>query len=83
MHTPSEKYRPSSRDFMVTTKDLRNLEQSSGLREEWQRDKDDKISVPLLVREAADEKTEKSPFFIFEPSGISDEKKGFLLGLLS
>ncbi|MCP4490882.1 MAG: hypothetical protein GY820_26740 [Gammaproteobacteria bacterium] len=76
----SEKYQPSSRNFMVTTKDLRNLEQSDGLREQWQKDKDDKISVPLLVREAADAKKENSPFFLFEPSGICDEKKGFLLG---
>ncbi len=65
---------------MVTTKDLRNLEQSAGLREQWQRDRDDKISVPLLIKESTDADPENSPFFLFEPSGICDEKKGFLLG---
>ncbi|MCP4491581.1 MAG: hypothetical protein GY820_30380 [Gammaproteobacteria bacterium] len=54
------------------------MEQSIGLKEEWQRDKNDMISVPLLVSEAAE--TGSSPFFMFEPSGIGDEKKGFLLG---
>ncbi|MCP4489322.1 MAG: hypothetical protein GY820_18735 [Gammaproteobacteria bacterium] len=66
---------------MITTSDLRNLEQSGGIKEEWQRDKDDAISVPLLVSEAA--KTKNSPFFLFEPSGISDKNKGFLLGLFA
>ncbi len=47
----SEKFDdPTKRNFAVTTQDLRNVEQAAEFREHWQWDKDDVLSVPLLVQ---------------------------------